>query len=66
MRNSVKSEELLRLLEDLRADEEDHLVCLLALLHKTGADRPIVATRQPARMRSVRRMIPRDRPVPLD
>jgi hypothetical protein len=66
VRDSVKSEELLRLLEDLRADEEDHLACLLALLHTSGADRPIVATRQPARMRSVGRMIPRDRPVPLD
>jgi len=66
MRGSVKSEELLRLLEDLRADEEDHLACLFALLHKSGADRPIVATHQPARMRSVGGMIPRDRPVPLD
>ena len=66
VRDSVKSEELLRLLEALRADEEDHLACLLALFHKSEADRPILATPQPAQMRCVGRMIPRDRPAPLD
>jgi rubrerythrin len=60
----VKSEELLRLLEDLRADEEDHLVCLLSLLYRTGADRLVMATGQPAWVRPVGRVTFSGRPMP--
>jgi hypothetical protein len=51
-------EELLSLLESLRADEEDHRMRLLSLLYGMEADRPAVATRLPAWLRSIRRMIP--------
>jgi len=51
-------EELLSLLESLRADEEDHRMRLLSLLYEMEADRPAVATRLSAWLRSIRRMIP--------
>jgi rubrerythrin len=47
-------EELLSLLESLRADEEDHRMRLLSLLYGMEADRPVVAKW----LRSIRRMIP--------
>ena len=51
-------EELVSLLESLRADEEDHRSRLLSLLYGMEADRPIVAARLPAWLRSIRRTIP--------
>lgn len=53
----VDREELLSLLENLRTDEEDHRVRLLALLHGAKADRP-AEVRRPAGNPSIRRMTP--------
>jgi rubrerythrin len=50
--------ELFSLLDSLRADEEDHRARLLSLLYGMEVDRPVVATRRPAWLRSIRRMIP--------
>jgi len=50
----VSREELLALLETLRAEEEDHLVRLRTLLYGLEADRPVVAKW----LRSIRRLVP--------
>ncbi|MBI2561461.1 MAG: hypothetical protein HYW08_03455, partial [candidate division NC10 bacterium] len=50
----VDSEELLDLLQTLRAEEEDHRTRLRSLLYGLEADRPVVAKW----LRSIRRMIP--------
>jgi rubrerythrin len=50
----VDREELLALLETLRAEEEDHRARLRSLLYGLEADRPVVAKS----LRSIRRMIP--------
>lgn len=54
----VDREELLALLQSLRAEEEDHRTRLRTLLHGLEADRPVVATRRPAWLRSIGRVIP--------
>jgi len=51
-------EELLSLLEHLRADEENHRTRLLSLLDGMGAGGPVAATRMPAWLRSIRRRNP--------
>lgn len=54
----VNREELLALLQNLRAEEENHRTRLRTLLVGREADRPVLATRLPAWLRSIRRMIP--------
>lgn len=53
----VDREELLSLLENLRADEEDHRVRLLALLHGARADGPALL-RHPTGIEAIRRLTP--------
>jgi rubrerythrin len=50
----VDREEILALLEMLRAEEEDHLARLRSLLYGLEADRPVVAKW----LRSIRRLVP--------
>jgi rubrerythrin len=50
----VSREELLALLETLRAEEEDHLTRLRTMLYGLEADRPVVAKW----LRSIRRLVP--------
>jgi rubrerythrin len=59
-------EELLGLLEGLRADEEDHLSRLLSLLPGSEADQPAASTWQSAWLRSIDRVVPADRTGTLD
>lgn len=54
----VDREEVLALLESVRADEEDHRTRLLSLLDGMEANPAVVATPLPARLRSIRRMTP--------
>jgi rubrerythrin len=51
---NVDREELSRILEMLRTEEEDHLVRLQSLLYGFEADRPVVAKW----LRSIRRLVP--------
>lgn len=50
----VKREEILAVLDLLRAEEEDHLARLRSLMYGLEADRPVVAKW----LRSIRRMVP--------
>ena len=50
----VQREEILAVLEILRAEEEDHLARLRSLLYGLEADRPVVAKW----LRSIRRLVP--------
>lgn len=50
----VEREEVLTVLEILRAEEEDHLARLRSLLYGLEADRPVVAKW----LRSIRRLVP--------
>ena len=59
-------EEVLGLLEGLRADEEDHLSRLLTLLPGSEADQPAASTRQSEWPRSMDRTGPADRSGKLD
>ncbi len=54
----VDRAELCSLLESLRADEEDHRGRLLSLLYGMEVDRPVVAPRLPAWLRSIGRVMP--------
>lgn len=52
---AAEREEILAVLEILRAEEEDHLARLRSLLYGLEADRPVVAKW----LRSMRRLVPR-------
>jgi rubrerythrin len=56
--DGMERDGLASMLESLQADEVNHRARLLSLLYGMEVDRPVKATRLPAWLRSIRRMLP--------